>query len=224
MKYILGRKVEMSQRYRPTGEVVPVTIVKAEPCTVTQVKTLEKDGYVAVQLGCGSSKHLTKSEAGHSSNATLREFRPESVDGAEVGATVTVAAFTAGDAIGVTGVSKGKGFQGVVKRHHFAGGKASHGQKDQIRMPGSIAGGGRNGKGRVTPGMRMGGRMGGDQVTVKGLEIVEIDAEKNTIAVKGAVPGARGALLMIVADDGAMTFIAPTAAATEAPVTETASA
>lgn len=208
MKYILGRKIEMSQRYRPTGEVVPVTIVKAEPCTVTQVKTLEKDGYVAVQIGCGITKHHTKSELGHlganDKLGTLREFRPEALDGAAVGAKLTVAAFQPGDAIDVTGISKGKGFQGVVKRHHFAGGPASHGHKDNLRMPGSIGAGGHQ---HVHLGQRMGGRMGGEAVTVKGLEVIEIDAEKNLIAIKGAVPGARGTLLM-VAGPGAMSFTA----------------
>ena len=217
MKYILGRKIEMSQRYRASGEVVPVTIVKAEPCTVTQVKSLEKDGYLAVQLGTGTTKHATKSEAGHSSSATLREFRPESLDGAAVGAQATVAAFQPGDAIDVTGTSKGKGFQGVVKRHHFRGGPASHGHKDNLRMPGSIGAGGHQ---HVHLGQRMGGRMGGEQVTVTGLEVIEIDAEKNTIAIKGAVPGARGTLLMI-AGPGTMTFVGNAAEEkTEAPAAE----
>lgn len=217
MKYIIGRKVEMSQRYRPTGEVVPVTIVRAEPCTVTQVRTADRDGYVAVQVGCGQAKHVSKPLAGHFGNngslATVREFRLETPDTAAVGSKITVEAFKAGDAIEVTGISKGKGFQGVVKRHGFHGGPASHGQKDQLRMPGSIAGGGRNAKGRVVKGMRMGGRMGGDQVTVKNLEVVEVLPEQNLLAIKGAVPGARGALLMI-SGPGEMAYqVAPAAEA-----------
>lgn len=208
MKYIIGKKLEMSQRYRPTGEVVPVTIVKVEPCTVTQVKTVEKDGYVSVQIGCGSKKSLTKPELGHRGVngplAILREFRLEKADGAAVGAKIGVSSFSAGDAIEVTGVSKGKGFQGVVKRHHFAGGPASHGHKDNLRMPGSIGAGGHQ---HVHLGQRMGGRMGGEQVTVKHLEVVEVMAEQNCLAVKGAVPGARGGWVLI-AGPGEMKFSA----------------
>lgn len=235
MKFIIGRKLEMTQRYRPTGEVVPVTLVKVEPCVVTQVKTAEKDGYTALQIGTGSKRHLAKPQAGHlkasghEDLATLREFRVDSVDGVAAGAVCEVASFVSGDVIDVTGISKGKGFQGVVKRHGFAGGPKTHGQKDQLRMPGSIGGGGRNGKGRVVPGMRMAGRMGGDQVTVKNLEIVEVLSEQGLVAVKGAVPGARGATLLITAQ-GDMKFVeaakapaeAPKAAEAEAPATETA--
>jgi large subunit ribosomal protein L3 len=199
MKYILGRKLEMTQRYRPNGDVVPVTIVKVEPCVITQVKTVESDGYVSVQLGCGSSKRLTKPELGQRGAngplAVLREFRLEKADGASVGAKISVSSFAPGDAIHVTGVSKGKGFQGVVKRHHFAGGPASHGHKDNLRMPGSIGAGGHQ---HVHLGQRMGGRMGGDQVTVRNLEVVEVLAETNCLAVKGAVPGARNAELWIM--------------------------
>lgn len=227
MKFIIGRKLEMSQRYRPTGEVVPVTLVKVEPCVITQVKTSDKDGYTAVQVGTGSKKHLAKPQIGHlkpvadaGGLATLREFRLDSVDGIAQGAVCDIASFMSGDVIDVTGISKGKGFQGVVKRHGFAGGPGSHGQKDQLRMPGSIAGGGRNGKGRVVKGMRMAGRMGGDQVTVKHLEIVEVMAEQGLIAVKGAVPGARGATLLVVAPHGDMKFIAAKAPAAEAPAAQ----
>lgn len=226
MKYIIGRKLEMSQRYRPTGEAVPVTIIKVDPCVVTQVRTAEKDGYSAVQLGSGSSKNLTKPELGHRAAngplADLREFRTDDVEGAVVGATCDVTAFEPGDAVNVTGVSKGKGFQGVVKRHHFAGGPSSHGHKDNLRMPGSIGAGGHQ---HVHPGQRMGGRMGGDRVTVTGLEIVEVMADTNCLAIKGAVPGARGALLLI-AGPGSMKFNAPksveaaSAAETAAPAAE----
>ena len=222
MKFIIGRKLEMSQRYRPSGEVVPVTLVKVEPCVITQVKTADKDGYTAVQVGTGFKKHLAKPQMGHlkaaaepGNLATLREFRVDSVDGMAPGAVCDMTSFASGDVIDVTGISKGKGFAGVVKRHHFAGGPGSHGQKDNLRMPGSIGGGGRNGKGRVVKGMRMAGRMGGDQVTVKHLEIVEVMPDQGLVAVKGAVPGARGATLLIVAPQGDMKFIA-------APATETA--
>jgi large subunit ribosomal protein L3 len=221
MKYIIGRKLEMSQRFRPSGEIVPVTIVKVDPCVVTQVKSAESaDGYVSVQLGSGRKKTLTKPELGHRGEngplAILREFRLEKADSASVGAKATVGAFKAGDPIQVTGISKGKGFQGVVKRHGFAGGPASHGHKDNLRMPGSIGAGGHQ---HVHPGQRMGGRMGGDQVTVKNLEVVEVLAEQNCLAIKGAVPGARGAWLLI-SGPGEMTFEAP--AKEEAKVEETA--
>lgn len=226
MKFIIGRKLEMTQRYRPTGEVVPVTLVKVEPCVVTQVKTADKDGYAALQIGTGSKRHQSKPLSGHlkasgqEDLATLREFRVDSVDGIAPGAVCDVESFVSGDVIDVTGISKGKGFQGVVKRHGFAGGPKTHGQKDQLRMPGSIGGGGRNGKGRVVKGMRMAGRMGGDRVTVKNLEIVEVLSAQGMVAVKGAVPGARGATLLITAP-GAMKFVqakAPEVPAAEAPV------
>lgn len=229
MKFIIGRKLEMSQRYRSSGEVVPVTLVKIEPCVITQVKASETDGYAAVQVGTGSKKHIAKPQAGHlkpvaehGDLATLREFRLEAVDGIAVGAVCDLDSFVPGDVIDVTGLSKGKGFQGVVKRHGFAGGPKTHGQKDQLRMPGSIAGGGRNGKGRVVKGMRMAGRMGGDRITVKNLEIVEVLADKGLVAVKGAVPGARGATVLIVAPQGNMKFIAAEKPAEQAPIMQEA--
>jgi len=208
MKFIIGRKLEMSQRYRPTGEVVPVTLVKVEPCVVTQVRTLDKDGYTALQIGTGSKRHLAKPQTGHlkasgdhGNLATLREFRVDSVEGISAGAVCDVESFINGDVIDVTGISKGKGFQGVVKRWGFAGGPATHGHKDNLRMPGSIGSGGIQ---RVLKGLKMAGRMGGDQVTVQNLEIVEVS--KDMIAVKGAVPGARGATLLITAQ-GDMKFV-----------------
>jgi large subunit ribosomal protein L3 len=219
MKYIIARKLEMSQRFRPTGEVVPVTVVKVDPCVVTQVKDAARDGYVAVQVGSGTKKHLNKPEAGHrgasGSLAELREFRLDDAAGAAVGSQCDIASFQIGDIIEVTGISKGKGFQGVVKRHHFRGGPASHGHKDNLRMPGTIGAGGVQ---HVTKGRKMAGRMGSDQVTVKNLEIIEVVPEKNSLAIKGAVPGARGALLMISAP-GEMKFIA--SPATEAAETKT---
>jgi len=224
MKFIIGRKLEMSQRYRPNGEVVPVTLVKVEPCVITQVKTSDKDGYTAVQVGTGSKRHLAKPQVGHlkpvaeaGNLATLREFRLDSVDGIAAGAVCDVESFVSGDVIDVTGISKGKGFQGVVKRHHFRGGPATHGHKDNLRMPGSIGAGGHQ---HVHPGQRMAGRMGGDQVTVKHLEIVEVMADQGLVAVKGAVPGARGATLLIVAPEGDMKFIAAKAPAEEAPASQ----
>lgn len=226
MKFIIGRKLEMSQRYRPTGEVVPVTLVKVEPCVITQVRTSDKDGYTAVQVGTGSKKHLAKPQMGHlkasaaadaGNLATLREFRLDSVDGMAPGAVCDVEAFVSGDVIDVTGISKGKGFQGVVKRHGFAGGPATHGHKDNLRMPGSIGSGGIQ---HVLKGLKMAGRMGGDRVTVKNLEIVEVMADQGLVAVKGAVPGARGTTLLITAP-GEMKFLAVSAPA-EAPVAQEA--
>lgn len=211
MKFIIGKKIEMSQRYRPSGEVVPVTMVKVEPCTVTQVKTAEKDGYVAVQIGSGIAKRITKPQAGHLGKLgqlrNLREFRVPSSEGIEVGKRCDINSFESGDTVNVVGTSKGKGFQGVVKRHGFKGSPASHGHKDQLRMPGSI---GSTGPQKVFKGTRMGGQMGGDRVTVKNLEVVEVDAEGGQIAIKGAVPGARGSLLLI-SGEGEMKFVEVTA-------------
>lgn len=194
MKFILGKKVAMTQVFLPTGEVVPVTRVIAGPCTVVQVK--EK----AVQLGFGEKKEwrLSKPQAGHLKDLAhsefLKEFSTEKTEGLTRGDLVLADTFAAGDEIEVTGISKGKGFAGVVKRHHFRGGPASHGHKDNLRAPGSIGAGGVQ---RVFKGMRMGGRMGGDQVTVKNLEVVEVHPETNEIYVKGAVPGGRNALVII---------------------------
>ncbi len=194
MKFILGKKIAMTQVFLPSGEVVPVTRVLAGPCTVVLVK---KD---AVQLGFGEKKEwrLSKPQAGHLKDLAhsefLKEFNSEKTEGLTRGDLVLVDTFTVGDEIEVTGVSKGKGFAGVVKRHHFRGGPASHGHKDNLRAPGSIGAGGVQ---RVFKGMRMAGRMGGDQVTVKNLEVVEVHPETNEIYVKGAVPGGRNALIII---------------------------
>lgn len=207
MKFIIGKKIEMSQRYRPTGEVVPVTMVKVEPCMVTQVRSVDKDGYVAVQVGSGIAKRINKPKAGHLGKLGqlrhLREFRVASTEGMEVGRRCDIGSFEPGDSVNVVGTSKGKGFQGVVKRHGFHGSPASHGHKDQLRMPGSI---GSTGPQRVFKGTRMGGHMGNDRVTVKNLEVVEVDAEGGRLAIKGAVPGARGSLVLISAE-GEMKFI-----------------
>ncbi len=200
MKFILATKIEMSQRFKENGTVIPVTLLAAADCVVTQVRTKEKDGYDAVQLGTGDDKRATLPEKGHVKAlggkvpATLKEFRLDEAATLKVGDVIKASEFVPGEFVEVTGVSKGKGFQGVVKRHHFRGGPATHGHKDNLRMPGSIGAGGIQ---KVFKGMRMGGRMGGDQVTVKNLEVVEIDAEKGIIAVKGAVPGAYGTELVL---------------------------
>lgn len=202
MKFILGKKVEMSQVFKADGTVVPVTLVQAGPCVVTQVRTEEKDGYSAIQLGFGTPKKVNKAQQSladkFGATAIHREFRVPETD-LKPGDKIDVSAFAEGDKVDVIGISKGKGFQGVVKRHGFKGSPASHGHKDQLRMPGSI---GAQGPQRVLKGVRMGGRMGTDRVTVKNLEVVAIDPKNNMLAIKGAVPGARNGLLMIRGKEG----------------------
>jgi large subunit ribosomal protein L3 len=198
MKFILAKKLEMSQVFRPDGTVVPVTLVQAGPCVVTQVKTTETDGYTSVQLGFTPTRKVAKPQAGHLKDlptlGTLREFRLSTASELKRGDTIEASTFAAGDKIHVTGTSKGHGFQGVVKRHGFHGSPASHGHKDQLRMPGSIGAGGVQ---HVLKGRRMAGRMGDAQVTVQNLEVIEV-RDGGILAVKGAVPGARHSLLKIV--------------------------
>jgi large subunit ribosomal protein L3 len=203
MKCIIGTKIGMTQVFNDSGAVVPVTRVQAGPCVVTQVKTKEKDGVAAIQIGFGSQKtfRLSKSLQGHLQGlATVRFLRDVRTEQElKRGDSFTVSIFKPGDTIQVVGNSKGRGFQGVVKRHHFHGSPASHGHKDQERMPGSIGAGGVQ---RTFKGIRMGGHMGTQQVTVKNLEIVGVDVEKNELLIKGAVPGARGGLVLVSAEDG----------------------
>ena len=196
----------MTQKFLEDGRVAPVTVVAAGPCTVTQVKG-DKDGYSAVQIGFGLKKKVNKPLTGHLKGLEnfryLREFRLESTDNMTRGKVFDVSSFQAGDILTVTATSKGKGFQGVVKRHGFHGSPASHGHKDQLRMPGSI---GATDAARVFKGTRMGGRMGGDTVTVTNLELIEVDQEKGLLYIKGAVPGARNSLVSVVTE-GELTFI-----------------
>ena len=196
----------MTQKFLEDGRVAPVTVVQAGPCTVTQVKG-EKDGYSAVQIGFGLKKKVNKPMTGHLKGLDnfryLREFRLENADNMTRGKMFDVSSFKTGDILTVTATSKGKGFQGVVKRHGFHGSPASHGHKDQLRMPGSI---GATDAARVFKGTRMGGRMGGDTVTVSNLELIDIDQEKGLLYIKGAVPGARNALVSVVAD-GELVFV-----------------
>ncbi|MDO8622352.1 MAG: 50S ribosomal protein L3 [bacterium] len=211
MAFILARKVNMSQRY--VGDAsAPVTILEASPCTVTQVRTMDRDGYAAVQVASGTRRRITKPVAGHLAASTvdgktphpfrwLREFRTIDQGDLKVGDRIDVSAFKPGDRVQVTATSKGKGFQGVMRRHHFHGQDASHGTKHAHREPGSIGGGGRHGKGHVIKGMRMAGRMGGDRVTVQGLTVVAVDADAGMLELKGAVPGARGALVVVQMQD-----------------------
>ncbi len=189
----------MTQIFKADGTVIPVTAVLATPNVVTQVKSKDaKDGYNAVQIGFNAAKKIKKAQAGHLKDLdkvkTLKEIRVADDTAVSRGDKITVAVFAPGDKIKVTGTSKGKGFQGVVKRHGFHGQKASHGHKDQERMPGSIGAGGVQ---RVFKNIRMAGHMGDDQVTVSGLEIVDVNAEKNILYIKGALPGSRNSLVMI---------------------------
>lgn len=202
MKFILAKKVNMIQIFGEDGRVRPATVLATDSMVVTQVKTKEKDGYEAIQLGFGkkAEKNLSKAEKGHTKElgnfAVLKENRLENLGEIKKGDTISPDIFAVGDKVVVSSISKGKGFQGVVKRHGFGGGPRSHGQKHSEREPGSIGGGGRDG-GRVAKGMRMAGRMGGERVTVKNLEILGLDKETNQVIVSGAVPGRRGTLIEI---------------------------
>lgn len=201
MKFILGTKQNMTQIFDEQGIVHPVTVIKTSPNVITQVKNLSKDGYTAVQVGFGSRnpKNISKAVKGHvkelGSFAHIKEFR---IEGGEykVGDIIDISTFAAGDGVTVSSVSKGKGFQGGVKRHGFHGGPRSHGQKHSEREPGSLGGGGRDG-GRVAKGKRMAGRTGGDRITTGGLTIAGIDAEAGEIFIRGAVAGRRGTLVEI---------------------------
>ena len=196
---IIGRKLGMTQVFMDDGEVEAVTAVEAGPCTVIQIKTAEKEGYNAVQLGFGETKRLNSPRKGHLKGLGqlryLREFRVDDVQEANVGDRIDVSLFEKGDLVDVTGVSKGKGFAGVVKRYHFAGGPKTHGQSDRHRAPGSI--GATTSPGRVFKGQRMAGHMGNERVTMRNLEVLGTDADRNLLLLKGATPGNRNGLLLI---------------------------
>ncbi len=196
---IIGKKLGMTQIYQASGQVEPVTLIQAGPCVVVQVKTAEKDGYRSAQLGFGESKRINSPEKGHAKGVGpfkfLREFRLEESETAEVGQKIDVSLFQIGDKVSVIGISKGKGFAGGVKRHHFHGGPKTHGQSDRHRAPGSI--GATTTPGRVFKGTRMAGHMGVDRVTVRNLEVRIVDPVRNLLAVRGAVPGADNGLVLI---------------------------
>ena len=203
MKSIIGKKVGMTSIFDPNGRQTAVTIIEAGPCVVTQVKTVETDGYNAVQIAYGDKKETRTllSEKNHFAKANtsakkiVKEIRDSETD-KNIGDTIEVNIFSEGDAVSVVGTTKGKGFQGVVKRHGFPGvGEASHGQHDRQRAPGSI--GGSSYPSRVFKGMRMAGRMGNDKVKVKGLKIVKIFPEKNYLLISGSVPGHNGSIVLI---------------------------
>ncbi|MCS7221654.1 MAG: 50S ribosomal protein L3 [Anaerolineae bacterium] len=203
MKGILGRKLGMTQIFDETGAVIPVTIIEAGPCFVTQVRTPERDGYSAIQLGFEEvrPKRLTRGELGHLKKHNLpplrilREIRVDDPSQYNEGQRITVDIFRPGEKVDVTGTSKGRGFQGGVKRHGFRGGPKTHGQSDRHRAPGAIGSGTK--PGRVYKGTRMAGHMGNARVTVQNLQVVRVYPEQNLIAVRGAVPGPRNGLLII---------------------------
>lgn len=201
MKALLGEKIQMSQIFDESGNVIPVTLIRVLPNTVVQVRAKEKDGYSAVQLGMGvqKAKNINKAQKEHFKDLGnfryLKEFRTD--EALERGVKVDASVFAKGDIIKVSGISKGKGFQGVMKRHGFHGAPATHGTKHAHREPGSIGGSGGRAGGRVAKGMRMAGRMGGERITVKNLKIAKVDVENNMLAVKGAIPGRRGTLIEI---------------------------
>jgi large subunit ribosomal protein L3 len=217
MKGIMGKKVGMTQIFDERGEMIPVTVIEAGPCWVTQVKTEERDGYTAVQLGFEETKpkRLTRGELGHLGQLRvtdkhperrslgedvpplrhLREFRVKPEDLLTEGERVTADVFEVGDRVDVIGTSKGRGFAGTIKRHGFKRQPKTHGQSDRERAPGSI--GATTSPGRVFKGMRMSGRMGGSRVTVQNIEVVLVDADRNLLAVRGGVPGPNGGLVMV---------------------------
>jgi len=196
---IIGKKLGMTQIFRDNGEAEAVTAIEAGPCLVIQVKVMDKEGYNAVQLGFGQAKRLKSPQLGHLKELGefkhLQEFRVGNTKKIKIGDKVDVSLFKVGDLVDITGVSKGKGFAGVVKRYHFAGGPKTHGQSDRHRHPGSI--GASASPGRVFKGMRMAGHMGDRRVTVRHLKIFEADPARNLLLVKGAVPGAKNGLLLI---------------------------
>ena len=203
MKFILGRKLNMTQIFDKDGLVQPATMVEASPIVVTQVKTKESDGYAAVQVATGAKNpnRVNKAMKGHMKDlgvySDLREFRDFASDAApaqKVGDKIDLSQFKEGDVIEVSAISKGKGFQGVVKRHGFGGGPRTHGQKHSEREPGSIGGGLRN---KVPKRMRMAGRMGSDRITIKNLKVVHVDSASNTLYISGAIPGRKGTLVEI---------------------------
>ena len=205
MKFILGTKGKMTTLYTAEGRAYAATVIIATPNTIAQIKTKDKEGYNAVQLGAVEKKpeRVNKPQIGHAKGKALahfkemRQFDSKLPEGVEVGSTVDVSAFAEGDKVEVSAISKGRGFQGVVKRHGFHGGPRSHGQKHSERSPGSIGGSGGRAGGRVAKGMRMAGRMGQDRVTIRGLKVLQVLPETNEIVISGAVPGRRGTLVEI---------------------------
>lgn len=196
---IIGKKLGMTQVFTEAGKMKAITAVEAGPCKITQIKAEAKDGYNAAQLGFGQSKRLNKPEKGHVKDLGqfkhLREFRIDSIEGLKAGDVIDVTLFKPGDKIDVIGISKGKGFAGVVKRHHFRGGPKTHGQSDRNRAPGSI--GSTTTPGHVWKGMKMAGHLGDQGVTASNLEVHAADPARNILFIEGAVPGAKNSLVII---------------------------
>lgn len=201
VKFILGKKLGMTRVFDKGGKLVPVTVLEAGPCIVTQVKTVDKDGYSAVQVGFGKAKRLSKPLAGKLKNLGklkyLAEFKAGEVHTYKVGDKIDAGSFTEGEMVKVSGVSKSKGYAGGMKRHGFAGGPASHGQKHSARERGSV---GPRFPEHVVKGVRMPGRMGGMRATTRKLSVISIDKENNLLAVKGAIPGRKGALIEVLSE------------------------
>ncbi|MBY0539479.1 50S ribosomal protein L3 [Patescibacteria group bacterium] len=200
MKFILGTKKGMTQVFDADGVVHPVTVLVLQKTVVTQVKSKETDGYTAVQVGYGEQKEfrINKAQKPKGNVRGLKEFRMDDVSAFAVGNEVLATDFKEGEKVQVSAISKGKGFQGVVKRHGFAGGPRTHGQKHSERERGSSGGGPGRAGGRVVKGMKMAGRMGGDRITVPNLTVIRVDVEKGELLIEGAVPGRRGTLVEIV--------------------------
>jgi large subunit ribosomal protein L3 len=197
---MIGKKIGTTQVFRDDGRSDAVTVIQAGPCTVTQIKTEETDGYIGVQLGYDEVKRLNRPESGHLKDSgknfrVLREFGIDDLEDIELGQQIDVSLFEAGELVDATAKAKGRGFQGGVKRYNFKGGPKTHGQSDRHRAPGSIGAGTTPGK--VIKGLRMAGHMGDNRVTVRKLEVVESDPDRNLLFVKGAVPGARDSLVLI---------------------------
>jgi large subunit ribosomal protein L3 len=196
---IIGKKLGMTQVFTSAGKCKAVTAIEAGPCKIIQVKTVDADGYSAAQLGFGQAKRLSAPEKGHLKEQGqfkhLREFRVDTVEGLKPGDVIDVSQFKAGDKVDVSGISKGKGFAGVVKRHHFHGGPKTHGQSDRNRAPGAI--GSTTTPGHVWKGLKMGGHLGDEKVTAQNVEVYSADTAKNILLIEGSVPGAKNSLVII---------------------------
>ena len=202
---LIGKKIGMTQVFRPDGRAEAVTALEAGPCVVTQIKTMVKDGYDALQVGFGKVRHINKPKEGHLKGTGpfryLREVPTEELGDLQVGKQLDVSLFAVGDRVNVTGTSKGRGFAGGIKRHGFHGGPKTHGQSDRHRAPGSIGAG--TTPGRVLKGQKMSGHMGNHRVTTKNLEVIEVDPDRNLLLLRGGVPGARNSLIIIRKAKGA---------------------
>ena len=203
VNFIIGRKVGMTRIFDDIGTDYPVTIIEAGPCEVTQIKSVEKEGYSSIQMGFmdKSNRHSNKSEKGHFDNAgvsvkkILKEFASQNLESVKLGQKITIDIFEKGDFVSVSGLSKGKGFAGHMKRHGFSGGRASHGKNSVMRKAGSVGAG--TSPGRIWAGTKMAGRMGNEKVSVKNLVVTRVEKDKNLIFIKGAVPGANNGILYI---------------------------